>query len=76
MTQFVYRGLSGHVVEELNGAGGVIRSYAWDTMGRQVYVKVGTNVYYEITDPHGDVAALASPSALVGTQHFDAWGTC
>ncbi len=74
VTQFVYRGLSGQVVEELNGSGGVIRSYAWDTLGRQLYVKAGTTVYYEITDPHGDVAALASGTALVGTAHFDPWG--
>jgi RHS repeat-associated protein len=73
VTQFVYRGLSGEVIEELNGSGTVIRSYSWDTAGRQIYVKSGSNVYYEITNPHGDVAALASATALVGTEHFDAW---
>src|SRR5713226_2887688 len=30
VTQFVYRGLSGEIIAELNGSGGVIRSYAWD----------------------------------------------
>jgi len=59
VTQFAYRGLTGEVVQELNGAGGVTRSYAWDSTGRQLYVKSGSNVYYEITDLHGDVAALA-----------------
>jgi len=73
-TQFVYRGLSGEVIEELNGSNGVIRSYAWDTTGRQLYVKSGSSVWYEITDPHGDVAALATATALVGTEHFDVWG--
>jgi RHS repeat-associated protein len=52
----------------------VIRSYAWDTSGRQLYVKSGTNVWYEITDPHSDVASLAAGTALAGTEHFDAWG--
>jgi RHS repeat-associated protein len=72
--QFVYRGLSGEVIEELNSSGTVIRSYSWDTIARQLYVKSGSNVYYQITNPHGDVAALASATALVGTEHFDAWG--
>lgn len=43
-------------------------------MGRQLYVKSGSNLWYEITDPHGDVAALVTGNALVGTVHFDAWG--
>ncbi len=73
-TQFVYQGLSGQVVEELDGAGGVVRSYAWDTLRRELYTKIGTNAYYEITDPHSDVVALASATALVGTAHFDSWG--
>lgn len=74
VTQFVYRGLSGQVVAELDGTGAVIRGYVWDSMGRQLYVKAGANVYYEITNPHGDVVALASAAALAGTVHFDAWG--
>jgi RHS repeat-associated protein len=74
VTKFVYRGLSGQVIEELNSSNSVVRSYAWDSMGRQLYAKSGSSVWYEITDPHGDVAALASASALVGTEHFDAWG--
>jgi RHS repeat-associated protein len=73
-TQFVYRGGTPQVVQELNGANAVVRSYAWDTTGRQLYVKTGANVYYEITNPHGDVVALASTNALAGTVHFDAWG--
>jgi RHS repeat-associated protein len=73
-TQFVYQGVTGHVVQELNGSGSVIRSYARDTMGRQLYAKIGANVYYLITDPHGNVAALANATALVGTTHFDPWG--
>jgi RHS repeat-associated protein len=43
-------------------------------MGRQLYVRSGSSVYYEITNPHGDIVALASSNALVGTIHFDAWG--
>ena len=73
-TQFVYRGLSSQVVEELDVNGSVIRSYSWDSSGRQLYVKSGSNVYYEITDLHGDVVALATTTALVGTAHFDPWG--
>jgi RHS repeat-associated protein len=61
-------------VQELDGLAGLIRSYAWDSRGRQLYVQTGANVYYEITNPHGDVVALASSSALMGTVHFDAWG--
>ena len=38
-------------------------------------MKTGSSVYYEIADPHGDVAALANAAALVGTEHFDAWGS-
>lgn len=74
VTQFVYRGVSGEVVDELNASGGVIRAYAWDAPGNQIYVSVSGTVSYQITDPHGDVVALASPTALVGTTHFDAWG--
>jgi RHS repeat-associated protein len=74
VTQFVYRGVGGDVIEELNSSSTVIRSYSYDTTGRQLYVKIGSNVYYEITDPHGDVAALASAGGLVGTEHFDTWG--
>ena len=73
-TQFVYRGMSDQLVQELNSGGGEIRAYVWDTIGRQLYMRVNSSVYYEITDPHGDVVALASQTALVGTQHFDAWG--
>ena len=73
-TKFVYQGLSGQVVEELDGAGAVVRSYAWDTTGRQLYTKIGASTYYEITDLHSDVVALATASALVGTVHFDSWG--
>jgi RHS repeat-associated protein len=43
-------------------------------MRRQLYMKSGANVYYEITNPHGDVVALATTNALAGTAHFDAWG--
>ena len=43
-------------------------------MGRQLDVKSGSSVWYEITNPHGDVVALASGSALAGTWHFDVWG--
>lgn len=52
----------------------VIRSYAWDSTGRQLYVKTGSNAYYQITDPHGDNVAWASATALVATEHFDPWG--
>jgi RHS repeat-associated protein len=74
VTQLVYRGLTSEVIEELNGSNAVVRSYAWDSIGRQLYVKVGTSVYYEITNPHGDVVAYATAAAIAGTQHFDAWG--
>jgi RHS repeat-associated protein len=72
--QFVYRGLADQLVKELDGSGNLVRSYAWDSAGRQLYAKVGATAYYEITNPHGDVAALASASGLAGTEHFDAWG--
>src|SRR5205823_8706295 len=72
--QFVYRGVSAQLVKELDGSGIVVRSYTWDTAGRQIYAKAAGTVYYEITDPHGDVAALASASGLAGTEHFDPWG--
>jgi RHS repeat-associated protein len=74
VTQFVYRGLSNQVVAELDGTGAVIRSYAWDSKGRQLYTKIGSSVYYEITNLHGDVVALATTTALAGTLHFDPWG--
>ncbi len=72
--QFVYRGVSNQLVKELDGSGNLVRSYAWDSAGRQLYTKVGANAYYEITNPHGDVAALATASGLAGTEHFDPWG--
>ena len=72
--KFVYQGISGQVIQELNSSNVVIRSYAWDSSGRQLYVKSGSSVWYEITDPHGDVAALAAATSLAGTEHFDAWG--
>src|SRR5207248_4314781 len=62
------------VVEELNGSAAVVRSYAYDISGRQLFARIGANTYYEITNPHGDVVALSSPIALVGTEHFDPWG--
>ena len=74
VTKFVYQGISDQVIQELNSSNAAIRSYAWDASGRQLYAKAGSNVWYEITDPHGDVVALASASALAGTKHFDAWG--
>ena len=72
--QFAYRGVTGQLLEELDGAGNPVRSYAWDSAGRQLYVKAAGSVYYEISDPHGDVAALANASGLAGTEHFDPWG--
>jgi RHS repeat-associated protein len=73
VTKFVYQGLSGRVIQELDSSNVVQRSYAWDG-SRQLYVKSGGNAYYQITNPHGDNVAWASASALVGTQHFDPWG--
>ncbi len=73
VTKFVYLGLSGRVIQELDSSNAVLRSYAWDG-DRQLYAKVGANAYYQITNPHGDVVALANATALVGTQHFDPWG--
>jgi RHS repeat-associated protein len=74
VTQFVYRGLSSQVVQELDGSGAAIRTYAWDATGRQLYTKIGSSVYYEITNLHGDVVALATTTALAGSVHFDPWG--
>lgn len=65
---------AGQANQELVSSNAVIRSYAWDTMGRQLYLKSGSSVYYQITNPHGDNVAWASASALVGTEHFDPWG--
>ncbi|HKB34086.1 MAG TPA: RHS repeat-associated core domain-containing protein, partial [Candidatus Dormibacteraeota bacterium] len=73
-TQLVYRGITDQLIEELDVSGTAVRSYAWDGTGRQLYVKSGGSVYYEITNPHGDIAALASATGLVGTAHFDPWG--
>lgn len=53
----------------------MIRAYTWDANGRQVYVKTGASAYYLIANPHGDNVAIASASALVGTEHYDPWGS-
>lgn len=74
VTKFVYQGVSGQAIQELSASNSVIRSYAWDSTGRQLYAKSGSSVWYEITDPHGDVAALATATALAGSEHFDPWG--
>lgn len=73
LTKFVYQGLTGQVVQELDGGNNLVRSYAWDG-SRQLYTKSGSNAYYEITNPHGDVVAYATATGLAGTQHFDPWG--
>ena len=73
--QFVYRGVTDQLIEELDGSGNASRSDVWDTAGRQLYTNAaGGTAYYEITNPHGDVAALASALGLAGTEHFDPWG--
>jgi RHS repeat-associated protein len=73
VTKFVYQGQSGHVIQELNSSNVLVRSYAWDG-NRQLYFKTGSNSYYQITNPHGDVVASASATSLAGTIHFDPWG--
>jgi RHS repeat-associated protein len=73
VTKFLYQGLTGQVIQELNSSNAVVRSYAWDG-SRQLFVKSGSSSYYQITDPHGDNVAWASATALVGTEHFDPWG--
>lgn len=73
VTKFVYQGISGRVIQELNSANAVVRSYAWDS-SRQLYVQSGGNTYYQISDPHGDNVTWAIATGLVGTEHFDPWG--
>jgi RHS repeat-associated protein len=73
VTKLVYQGISGKLIQELNSSNVLIRGYSWDA-SRQLYFKTGSSSYYQITNPHGDVIASASATALAGTIHFDPWG--
>jgi hypothetical protein len=44
----------------------VIRSYAWDISGHQLYVESGSSVRYEVID--SEVTALVTGTPLVGTH--------
>src|SRR5262249_4741108 len=74
--QLTYRGLTGEVVQEKDGTGAVLRSYAWDSGGRLLAAQVSASTYFVLTNLHGDVVGLAqSGGTVAGTTHYDAWGT-
>ncbi len=72
---FAYRGVGQEVVSEVVG-GSAIRNYAVDSRGRSLAVQiVGTGTYTLLSDPHGDVVALATGTgAIQGWVHYDPWG--
>jgi len=74
VTDYTYQGVGELPVKTQVGAG-TPTTYALTPGGAPLAEKTGSNTYFSLRDPHGDVVGLVTTSAAnQGTTAFDPWG--
>ncbi|AIQ14933.1 polymorphic toxin-type HINT domain-containing protein [Paenibacillus durus] len=75
VTNYVYKGDTWVITEERDGAGGVTKSYSYDTNERPLTITYKGQTYWYVYNGHGDVVALTDAEGKVAARYeYDAWG--